>query len=87
MRTLDEIVSATRMGEPTTPEELRYAVVACDVLLAQLSLDVDPVRLAKYFEAAELPPIEYAGWDNDPENPDAVAWYRAMYELGSGVTQ
>jgi len=82
MRTLDEIVKAIRSGLPYTEEETRYAVVAYDVLIAQIYLDRNPVQLAEFFRAAETSPIEYVGWVNDPENPEAREWYVAMNNVG-----
>lgn len=79
MRTLDEIVASARLNEPLDPDEARYAIVAFDVLLAQLNLDQDAERLKEWMVAATNSPQEYAGEANDPQNPDAVAWYRAMH--------
>jgi len=79
MRTLDEIVASARLNEPLDPDEGRYAIVAFDVLLAQLNLDQDAERLKEWMVAATNSPQEYAGEANDPQNPDAVAWYRAMH--------
>jgi hypothetical protein len=82
MRPLNQITAAIRSGQPFTEEEARYAVVAYDVLIARLSVDLDPVRLAEYFKAAESSPAEYVGWKNDPQNADAIEWYRAMGRVG-----
>ena len=81
MRPLHAIVAAIRSGQEVNPEELRYAVVAFDVLLYQLDLPNDPERLQHYFTAAESDPREYIGEANDPDNPDAVAWYKAMSSI------
>lgn len=81
MRTLNEITAAIRSCKEYTEKEARYAVIAYDVLLAQLSVDLDPVRLETYFRAAEAPPIDYIEWVNDPENPEAVHWYEAMSDV------
>lgn len=81
MRTLDQIVAAIRSDTPYTEEEARYAVVAFDVLLSRLSLDQDVARLQEWMTAAILSPRVYAGQANDPENPEAVAWYRAMHSV------
>lgn len=82
MRTLNEITASIRSGEGFDVQEARYAVVAYDVLVAQLSVDIDPVRLVEYFKAAETSPLEYIGWINDPENPEATEWYKAMKKVG-----
>lgn len=79
MRTLDEIVASARLNELLDPDEARYAIVAFDVLLAQLNLDQDAERLKEWMVAATNSPQEYVGEANDPQNPDAVAWYRAMH--------
>lgn len=84
MRTLNEITGAIRSGGEYTEDEACYAVVAYDVLVAQLSVDLDPVRLAEYFRAAEQSPVEYIGWINDPENPEALEWYKSMNKVGNG---
>lgn len=42
MRTLSEITAAVRQGDPVTGDELRYAVVAYDVMVAQMELPNDP---------------------------------------------
>lgn len=82
-KTLDQIVSAIRLGEPVSYDDAVYAIVAFDVLLAQLELEKTPEKLQHYFVAAELPPAKYIGPNNDPKNPEALAWYRAM----QGVTE
>ena len=82
MRTLDAIVAATRSAEPVTEEELRYAVVAFDVLLYSLDLPADYKRLQQWFVAAEADPQKYIGKANDPADEEAVAWYRAMHNVG-----
>lgn len=79
MRTLDEIVAAARLNEELDADDARYAIVAFDVLLSQLNLDQDAERLKEWMVAATNSPQEYAGEANDPQNPDAVAWYRAMH--------
>jgi len=78
MRTLSDITDAARRGEPVTEEELRLAVCAYDVFIAQLELEKDPKQLAKFFVAAESDPREYIGPANDPDNPEAVAWHKAF---------
>lgn len=83
MRQLHEIVTAARLGKPLSPDEARDAIIAFDVLMAQLNLPQDPQRLQEYFKAAELPPAEYYGWANDPKNPEFVAWYGAFNSLPS----
>lgn len=82
-RTLDDIVAAVRSGQALPYDELRLAVVAFDVLLHQLDLPRDPVRLQAYFVAAESVPAEYIGEANDPDNAEAVAWYKAMHNAGA----
>jgi len=82
MRTLDEIVAATRSAETVTKEELRCAVVAFDVLLYSLDLPADYKRLQQWFAAAEADPRKYIGKANDPHDEEAVAWYRAMHNAG-----
>lgn len=81
MRTLDEIVAAVRSNETYTEDELVYAVVAFDVLLHQLDLLGDAPRLQRYFIAAEADPRKFIGEANDPQNPEAVAWYKAMHSV------
>ncbi len=78
MRTLDEITTAVRRNEPVTVEELTYSVCAYDVLLAQLGLDKDPVRLKQYMIAGDMDPREYVGSANDPNDPSVQDWHRAM---------
>lgn len=79
-RTLEEITLAIRAGEPHTEREARYAVVAYDVLMAKLSTDKDiqASQMNEYGRALDLPPLDYIGPDNDPENPAAVRWLKAM---------
>ena len=76
MRSLTEITYAVRRNEPATLDEMRYAIVANDVLLAQLHIAWNEHQLADFFAAAESCPKAYVGWDNDPENPEAVEWHR-----------
>lgn len=83
MRTLDAIVAATRSAEPVTEEELRYAVVAFDVLLYSLDLPADYKRLQQWFVAAEADPQKYIGKDNDPADEEAATWYRIMHNAGN----
>jgi hypothetical protein len=78
MRTLDEMTRAVRRDEIVTDWELRYAVVAYDVMLAGMELEKDPVRLQKYMVAGDSCPKEFAGPANDPQNPESVAWHRAF---------
>lgn len=82
MRTLNEITAAVRQGEPVTEEELRYAVVVYDVLVAQLELPNNPQQLLHYFQAAESDPREYVGEANDPAFAGAREWYAAMHNAG-----
>lgn len=82
MRTLSEITAAVRQAEPVTEEELRYAVVAYDVMVAQMELPNDPARLYHYFQAADNDPRAYIGQANDPAFAGAREWYRAMHGAG-----
>lgn len=79
--TLDEIVAAVRTNELVTIRDMRYAIVAFDVLMSQLHVDRNVEQLAEFFKAASTPPREYAGEANDPGNPEAVEWYRAMHAV------
>jgi len=76
--TLNEIVAAVRTNELVTGRDMRYAIVAFDVLMSQLHIDQHVAQLQEYFKAATAVPREYAGHMNDPENPEAVEWYKAM---------
>lgn len=76
--TLSEIVAAVRTNELVTGRDMRYAIVAFDVLMSQLKVDQNVTQLQEYFKAATTPPREYAGHMNDPENPEAVEWFKAM---------
>lgn len=87
MRTLDGIVSAVRTNETYTEDELVYAVVAFDVLLAQLDLSQDHERLLRWMTAATMDPREYAGEANDPANQEAVRWYKAMHDVELPTTR
>lgn len=82
MRTLDQITAAARLDEYASHVELQYAVAAYDVLLAALDLPSDPMRLAAYVSALQQSPRAYVGDANDPENPKAREWYRAMALCG-----
>lgn len=81
MRKLSEIVTAVRLGDPVETSELVYAVVAFDVLLAQLDLPNDVVRLQKYMQAAVSDPRVYVSPENDPAEPVAVEWYRTFMNI------
>ena len=83
MRSLSQITSALRSGEPVEVEELRAAVVAYDVLLSQLDLPSDARRLGYYFQAAECDPEIYAGETNALSSEAAQAWYKAMLSVGT----
>ena len=83
MRTLSQITAAVRQGDPATGDELRYAVVAYDVMVAQMELPNDPARLFHYFQAADNDPREYIGQANDPAFPGARQWYAAMHGAGN----
>lgn len=76
--TLDEIVAAVRTNELVTGRDMRYAIVAFDVLMSELRVDRNVEQLAVFFKAAESVPRDYIGEANDPENTEAVEWYRAM---------
>ncbi len=76
--TLSEIVAAVRTNELVTGRDMRYAIVAFDVLMSQLKVDQNVTQLQEYFKAATTPPREYAGHMNDPEKPEAVEWFKAM---------
>lgn len=78
MRKLHEITSAARLGETITDEEARLAICAYDVMLA--NLQHVPDALFEYFRAAELTPRQYIGPNNDPDNPEAVEWYKTWNE-------
>ncbi len=81
MRTLTQICYAVRRNQPVEPDELRYAVAAYDVLLAKLNVGQDPQQMAAFFEAAESCPKAYIGWENDPENPEAVKWHEDHIDI------
>jgi hypothetical protein len=81
MRTLTEITNATRRNEPVTVDELRYAVCAYDVMFAQSQPSEHRPLMKAFFQAAESDPREYVGWNNDPENPEAVAWHRSQINM------
>ncbi len=81
MRKLHEITSAVRLGQSAEHKELIYAVIAYDVLMAQMQVSANAAQLQKFFVAAELPPLEYIGPENDPMNPEALSWYRAFMSL------
>lgn len=83
MRKLQEITDAARRGEPATEDELRYAVCAYDVFVAQLELDKDPKQLQKFFVACESDPREYIGEANDPARKEVREWHRAFINVGS----
>lgn len=82
MRTLDAITAAVRQGQDVTEEELRYAVVAYDVLVASLNLPNNPDQLRHYFQAAESDPRVFVGEANDPAFAGAREWYAAMHNAG-----
>lgn len=83
-RTLGDIVEAIRTDNLVSASEMMYAVVAFDVLMSQLQVDKHFSQLQEYIHASACPPREYVGWANDPTNPDAVAWYKAMLSVSSG---
>lgn len=82
-KTLDQITHAARVGAKLTVDELRFAVCAYDVLLAQLDVSRYPVQLSAYFQAAETPPEKYIGHANHPDDPGFQEWYRAFKSLGT----
>jgi len=82
MRTLDEITTAVRQNLPVTEEELRFSVCAYDVLLSRLKTENNPVQLQEYFIASGCDPEVYVGPENDPTNPEAVAWHKAFLSFG-----
>lgn len=83
-RTLGQIVEAVRTGADVDLSDLIHSIVAFDVLMSQLHVDKHYPQLQEYLKAASLPPQEYAGWVNDPANPEAVAWYKAMLSVSAG---
>jgi len=85
MRTLSQITTAVRTREPFSVAELKYAVVAYDVLISRLEVANDPKQLQKYFEAAEVDVRSYVGPENDPENAEACEWYRSMIAVPDKV--
>ena len=82
-KTLNQIVESARIGEPLTNNELRFAVCAFDVLLAQLDISQNPEQLASYFVAAELPPEAYLGENNHPDSAAFREWYTAFKNFGA----
>lgn len=78
MRALDEIVAAARLNEELDPREARFALVAFDVLIADMQLEHDVAKLQAWMQAAVTPPDRYIGEANSPENAEAVEWMRAM---------
>lgn len=85
MRTLSEITAAVRQGDPVTGDELRYAVVAYDVMVAQMELPNGPARPGRSTTSRRrtTTPREYIGQANDPAFPDARQWYAAMRGAGN----
>ena len=79
MRNLDEITAAVRLLEEVSVEEMARAIVAYDVLLAQLNLSRYPELLAQYFLAAETDVKEYAGPYNDYDIKENREWYREFH--------
>lgn len=86
MRKLVEITDDVRRSLPVDEDELRYALCAYDVLLANLNLDKQPDLMAEFFRAAESDPKVYIGWENDPTNPGVVAWHQAMINVEKHVS-
>ncbi len=78
MRTFDEINYAVRANKPVTFDELRYIIVAYDVLLSKLKIPDNAVQLKEYFLAGMSDPKKYAGFENSPENPEFILWYKAF---------
>ncbi len=79
--TLTEITNAVRRGEPVSVDQMRYAICAYDVLLADMKISENATLLEKFFIAAEMEPKEYIGGDNDPDNPEFVAWHKAFINI------
>ena len=82
MRTLFEITTAARLNDEVTMDEMRYCIAAYDVMVSRLRLGEDQVRLKEYFKAADCDVRKYCGEEHDPNNADAVAWYRAFSKVG-----
>lgn len=81
MRTLTEITNAVRRGEDVTEGELRYTVVAYDVLVAKLNITQDKQMVEEFFKATEGDPRAYIGWINDPANPEAADWHKNFVNM------
>jgi len=80
-KTLTEVTEAARLGEPLTNDELRFAVCAYDVLIAQFKVERYVDQLQEFFVAGEAVPEEYLTPANHPDNPDFVTWYRTFLNL------
>ena len=81
MRTLTEITDAVRRNEAVTEEELRAAVVAYDVFLAQIDITKYPEALAEFFKATDGDPRDYYGPENDPNRPEVAEWHTAFINV------
>jgi len=81
MRTLTQITDAVRRGEEVTTDELRYTVAAYDVMVAKFNIQQDRQQMEEFFRAAESDPREYIGPENDPDNPEVVAWHKSHINL------
>lgn len=81
MRTLQQITDAARRNEGVSFDELQYAVCAYDVLFASCEPTQHRPLMREFFRAAESTPRAYIGWQNDPQNPDAVAWHRSQVNI------
>jgi len=53
MKTLTEITNAVRRDQEVTEDELRYAVVAYDVLIAKFNIPQDRQMMEEFFKAAK----------------------------------
>lgn len=80
-RTLDQITTAARQGLPASVDELRLAVCAYDVLMANLKVVENAVQLAEYFKAADTVPEIYLGPNNDPREPGVKEWHEAFINI------
>lgn len=78
MRPLKEIITDARTGGDTYYDEVLYALVAYDVMLAGFDLENDPDRLQQYLTVLDADPEKFVGPANDPKNPEAVRHYKAF---------
>ena len=87
MRTLQEITDRARRNEPLTVNELRYAVCAYDVLLAQMDLPKNYQDLKLFMVAADIDPKEYIGIANDFIFPDVREWHKTMINIEQKIKE